>query len=144
MVGPPLEAGQDRADLKAPASLPEGESAPGASGLKADTPSESTILSMRAGVLVGPNGRAPPGVGKEGRQGTEMLNDPYMYIRLHEDEIRRKVTQNARESEARLAKAEMKRVEASVRTRTNPGRVGALAWTFGLITRVFGLTRQGA
>jgi len=73
-----------------------------------------------------------------------MYRDPYMHLQLHEQEIRRKITQNAQEREAREARAELKTVSASrPRVKALTGRRAALVGPVVAITRVLGFGRTG-
>jgi ribosome-binding ATPase YchF (GTP1/OBG family) len=75
---------------------------------------------------------------KEGAR--EMYRDPYMDLQMHEQEIRRAITQNAQEREAREAReAKAQLVAASAgRPRVKARAGAALVAPLAAITRVLG------
>lgn len=78
---------------------------------------------------------------KEGAH--DMQLDPYIHLQMHEQELRRKMTQNALERQAREAKAQLTLVSPTQsRAKSRPHRRTALVGVLAAITRAFGFGRQ--
>jgi hypothetical protein len=78
---------------------------------------------------------------KEGAH--DMQLDPYIHLQMHEQELRRKMTQNALERQAREARLQLTEVSAGrPRVKARASRRAVLVGAVAAITRVFGLGRQ--
>jgi hypothetical protein len=78
---------------------------------------------------------------KEGAH--DMQLDPYIHLQMHEQELRRKMTQNALERQAREARAQLTPVSTGrPRVNARSSRRIALVGALTAITKVFGVGRQ--
>jgi hypothetical protein len=70
-----------------------------------------------------------------------MYRDPYMELRIHEQELRRTMFQNAQEREAREAAAQRAGSSTGPRVRARANRRAALIGPLAAVTRVLGFGR---